>query len=261
MRIIDTHCHLISPVLNEQFFSVLERAKNANVTKIINVAYDLSSSYLVLDQIKQSDMLYGALGIQPDHAHEYTPNNAEQITDLLVSSQKIVAIGEIGLDAYRPNSRDTLKEQIICFEHFLTIACTLNLPVIVHVRETHKEVHELIRNYSKKGLRGVIHCFTGTQEEAKQFLDCGFFISFAGVVTFKNAQNLAQVAQSIPDDKILIETDSPYLAPTPLRGKTNEPSFLIHICDFLAQKRNISVETFAEQTYRNSCELFSIDKC
>lgn len=257
MPIIDTHCHLISPVFHDQFFPVLERAKDAGVTKIINVAYELSSSQLVLDQIQKSDMLYGALGIQPDHAHEYTFENAEQIAKLIQTSQKIVAIGEIGLDAYRQSSRDTLAIQTVCFEYFLDLACKIELPVIVHVRETHKEVHELIKQYSKRGLRGVIHCFTGTIEEAKQFLDCGFFISFAGVVTFKNAQTLTQVAQHIPDDKILIETDSPYLAPTPLRGKTNEPAFLKYICEFLAEKRGIKVEEFAHQTYLNSCNLFS----
>lgn len=260
MNIIDTHCHLISSVFTDQFFPVLERAKNAGVTKIINVAYDLSSSHVVLEQIKQSDMLYGALGIQPDHAQEYTHNIAEQIAILAQSSQKIVAIGEIGLDAYRQSSRDTLNEQTVCFEHFLNIACSLNLPVIVHVRNTHTEVHTLIAKYSKRGLRGVIHCFTGTEQEAKQFLDCGFFISFAGVVTFKNAQILANVAQMIPDDRILIETDSPYLAPTPMRGKTNEPSFLAYICEFLAQKRGVSIEEFAHQTYHNSCDLFFIDR-
>lgn len=256
MKIIDTHCHLVSEKLRDDLPQILLRAQNAGVEKIINIAYNLSTSFLVLEHIKQSSMLYGALGIQPHDVSEYTIDVAEQIAALTHQSPRIVAIGEIGLDAYTPESRHSLHAQIVCFEHFLNIACQSKLPVVVHVRETHTETYDLIKHYSKRGLRGVIHCFTGTQKEASEFLDCGFYISFAGIVTFKNAQNVAAVAEYVPSDRILIETDSPYLAPAPLRGKINEPSFLAHTCAFLAQKRGLTREEFAHQTHRNSHDLF-----
>lgn len=254
LQIIDTHCHLVSEKLRDNLSIYLQNAEKAGVKKIINVAYNLESSELVLKQIKTDNMLYGALGIQPLDASEYTYDVAEKIKTLALSSSKIVAIGEIGLDAYY--QKDNLNLQIEAFEHFLDIACKINLPIIVHVRETHEHVHNSISKYIKQGLRGVIHCFTGTQKEAFQFLDCGFYISFAGIVTFKNAQNLAEVAKSIPREKILIETDSPYLAPVPMRGKVNEPAYLLHTCTFLANLRSESLENFAIQTYQNSHSLF-----
>jgi len=256
MRIIDTHCHLISDALKDDIPNILARAQEAGLTKIINIAYNLESSQLVVEHLKMSSMLYAAVGIQPHDVATYSEETATAISNIALNSNRVVAIGEIGLDAYFESTRKTLSLQQTCFEHFLDIACSLDLPVVVHVRNTHDEVFQLINKYSKKGLTGVIHCFTGTYEEAKQFLDCGFYISFAGIVTFKNASSIADVAQQIPENRILIETDSPYLAPVPMRGKTNEPSYLAHTCQFLAKKRGKTHEDFSELTYSNAHTLF-----
>jgi TatD DNase family protein len=174
-----------------------------------------------------------------------------------MQTSKCVAIGEIGLDGHYTLSPMPLQKK--CFEHFLDIACEVNKPVVVHVRETHREVYERLSSRTKRGLRGVIHCFTGTKDEAKQFLDIGFYISFSGIVTFKNSAELAQTSNYVPLDRLLIETDAPYLAPVPHRGKANEPSFLPATATFLAQMRCLTPESLAEATTQNATALFGLD--
>ncbi len=256
MQIIDTHCHLVSEKLKDDLPGILERAQNAGVEKIINIAYDPQSALLALEQLKLSDMLYAALGIQPHDAHSFTVAEGEKIKNFALSNKRVVAVGEIGLDAYYTLS--PMEKQIECFEYFLQVAVDTHLPVVVHVRETHQAVYERLLRYSKLGLKGVIHCFTGTQEEAKQFLDCGFYISFSGIVTFKNAKDLQSVAQFVPNERILIETDSPYLSPMPLRGKLNEPSHIVNTCNFIAHLREQTPMEFANLTYNNATKLFNI---
>lgn len=254
MRLIDTHCHLVSEKLKDQLLEILDKAKQVGVGKIVNIAYDLPSVYLALEQMKISPILYSALGIQPHDANTFTLETGERIKKLAQSNKRVVAIGEIGLDAYYTLS--TMEKQIECFDYFLQVALDINLPVVVHVRQTHQEVYSRLLTYSKLGLRGVIHCFTGTLAEAKQFLDCGYYISFSGIVTFKNAKELQETAKFIPEDKILIETDSPYLSPMPLRGKLNEPSHLVHTNNFIANLRGKTSEDMAQITYDNALSLF-----
>jgi TatD DNase family protein len=256
MRLIDTHCHLVSEKLNNDFIQILERARLAGVEKVINISYDWQSVMLALEQNRKAPNLYTALGIQPHDAHSFTLEVGEKIKNLIKQNKQVIAVGEIGMDAYY--SLSSMDKQIECFEYFLQTALELNLPVVIHVRNTHSEVYPRLLKFSKLGLRGVIHCFTGSLEEAKQFLDCGYYISFSGIVTFKNAKEVQEVAKFIPSEKILIETDSPYLSPTPLRGRVNEPAHLIYVNEFLANLRNENVESFAEQTYQNALNLFRI---
>ncbi len=254
MNIIDTHCHLVSEKLRENLPELLENAKAAGVHKILNIAYSPETIALACKQVQQSEMLYAAIGIQPHDASSYTPEVAEDIRNMASKNAKVVAIGEIGLDDFHTLS--PMPQQEKCFEHFLSIACDLKLPVVVHVRETHRAVAERISHYSKLGLTGVIHCFTGTQEEAKEFLDCGFYISFSGIVTFKNSIGLKEVAKYVPAERILVETDSPYLAPIPMRGKTNEPAWVKHVLAHVAELRQVPLEGFAQQTTQNALALF-----
>lgn len=252
--LIDTHCHLVSDKLKNNLPSLLENAKNAGVSKIINIAYDPETILLAQKQLKISDMLYVTLGIQPHDASKFTIQEAEKVRPIATHNLRVVGIGEIGLDAHYTLS--PMDKQIECFEYFLQMALELKLPVVVHVRETHADVFARLKEYSKKGLTGVIHCFTGTLSEAKDFLDCDFYISFSGIVTFKNSFSLQEVAKFVPDHKILIETDSPYLAPTPLRGKMNEPAFVHHTCEFISKIRNIQYEDFSKLTAENAEKLF-----
>jgi len=195
------------------------------------------------------------VGLQPHDCLEFQKKDfLEKLRQEAQSNPKIVAIGEIGLDTYYPDTR--LEDQLPCFEYFLQMAVELNLPVVIHVRNTHKEVYSLLKLYSQKGLQGVIHCFTGTLEESKEFLDIGFYISLSGIVTFKNAQELIKVAHYVPCDKLLLETDSPYLAPHPFRGKVNEPSFVTYVYEFVATIKNMSVEELANSVNIQAHNLF-----
>lgn len=253
--LIDTHCHLASDQLKDHVEAILQRAKQAGIRKIINIAYDPASVDVVLAQLSLSEILYATVGIQPHDASSFTQEAAEKIKQQAMSYPRVVGIGEIGLDAYHTLS--PIPQQIECFEYFLQAALDTNLPVVVHVRETHDEVYSRIKSFSKKGLRGVIHCFTGNKQEASDFLDCGMFISLSGIATFKNAHQVHEVAKFLPDDRILIETDSPYLSPIPLRGKVNEPSHLVHTCKFIADLRQISSEQLAQLTFQNAHTLFT----
>ncbi|MES2616196.1 MAG: TatD family hydrolase [Bdellovibrionota bacterium] len=256
MKLIDTHCHLVSDKLKDDLSEILLKAQAVGLEKIINVACDPASVLLALEQLQFSPMLYAALGIQPHDAQLFSRDEGEKIKHFALTNRRVVAIGEIGLDAYYTLS--PMKKQIECFDYFLEAALDINLPVIVHVRETHQEVYTRLLQYSKLGLKGVIHCFTGTQEEARQFLDCGFYISFSGIVTFKNAKELQDTAKFVPNEKILIETDSPFLSPMPLRGKLNEPSHIVHTNNFIANLRGQKPEEFANMTFNNALKLFQI---
>lgn len=255
LSLIDTHCHLASEQLKDRLPEIIERAKQAGVEKMINIAYDPASVNLVLEQLKLSPMLYATVGIQPHDASTFSIEAAEKIKKHALENTRVVGIGEIGLDAHYTLS--PMDKQIECFEYFLQIALDVDLPVVVHVRETHQDVFSRLKTFSQKGLRGVIHCFTGNMEEAKDFLDCGMFISLSGIVTFKNATQVQEVAKFVPNDRILIETDSPYLSPVPLRGKINEPSHLAHTCTFVANLRGASSEEFSKLTVQNAKKLFT----
>ena len=256
MNLFDTHCHLVSEKLKNNLPEILNNAEQAGLKKILNIACDPATVILALEQLKYSPLLYAALGIQPHDAHTFSLEEGEKIKSFAQNEPRVVAIGEIGLDAYYTLS--PMEKQIECFEYFLQCALELKLPVVVHVRETHEAVIQRMRPFAQKGLTGVIHCFTGTQKEAHEFLNCGFYISFSGIVTFKNAKDLQEVAKTIPDNKILIETDSPYLAPMPLRGKCNEPGFIVHTNEFLAKLRGQDVQEFASLTFNNALKLFQI---
>lgn len=252
---IDTHCHLASEELKDHVVPILQRAQSAGIQKMINIAYEWQSCCAVIEQLDLSPDLYAAVGIQPHDAHTFNENQGAGILNLAQKHKRVVAIGEIGLDAYHHHT--ALSLQIPCFEYFLEGACHLNLPVVIHVRETHREVLSRLQSFAKKGLRGVIHCFTGTKSEAREFLDCGFFISFSGIVTFKNALQVQESAGYVPLDKILVETDSPYLSPIPLRGKRNEPSHLPHTCEYFAALKKLTFQEFVGFTTKNAHDLFS----
>jgi TatD DNase family protein len=255
LNLTDTHCHLVSKNLAPHLEEIVAEAQAQGVTRILNVGYTAETSRLACEQSLSSKTLFAAVGIQPHDADVFSEETAIEIETLAKSHEKVVAIGEIGLDAFHKLS--TMENQIRCYRHFLALAVSLNLPVIVHMRNTFEDVAGGIREYSAKNLRGVIHCFTGNIAEAKTFLDLGFHISFSGIVTFKTPSEFDDVVKYIPNDRILCETDSPYLAPKPHRGKTNHPAFVRHVAEHIATLRGQSLERFAEQTTENALALFS----
>lgn len=244
MRLFDTHCHFETTDPN-QIREILLRAKAAGVERILAVGGSPSlnaaaEAALNLQPQPSLPHILLAQGFDRDQA-----TSALQL-QLSTSTAALAAYGEIGLDYHY--SADTRKEQLVLFASQLEEARKRNLPVVIHTREADDDTLGLLREIPS---RGVIHCYTGTPEAAKLFLDLGFYISISGIVTFKAAQNVRDAALVIPDDRILIETDSPYLAPVPMRGNPNEPSFIKHTCEFLAALRGRSAADFAELTFKN----------
>lgn len=254
MRLIDTHCHLCSDKLAPVTGELIERAKNAGVEKIINITFDKQTLDTGLLQIEKFPQLWMTVGIQPHDADQFSLELAQQMETIAKSHPKVVAIGEIGLDGY--HKFVAMPEQIVCFEEFLEIALRCKLPVVVHVRDTFQDVYSRLKSFAQRGGQGVIHCFTGNLEEGRAFLDLGFYLSFSGIVTFKNSDELRAVAKMVPDDRILVETDSPYLAPIPHRGKQNEPAWVANVASCLAEVRGTELARFAELTSQNAERLF-----
>jgi TatD DNase family protein len=198
-----------------------------------------------------------AIGLHPLDAQKWKDDTAQEILTAAQSDRRVVAIGEMGLDFYKADNRD---RQIEVFRAQLEIAYQLGKPVIIHCRDAAPELREILQTYQQedKVIRGVMHCWSGTREETQWFLDLGFYISFSGIVTFKKAETVHNSAKIVPLDRLLVETDCPFLAPAPYRGKRNEPAYVRHVAEYLAQLRGISLEDLAEATTHNACQLFSL---
>lgn len=255
MKFIDTHCHLCSDKLAPLAPELILRAKAAHVEKIINITFDAQTLQTGLEQLKAHPELVLTVGIQPHDADQFESKLVLNMEQIAKENERVVAIGEIGLDGF--HKFVAMQEQIVCFEAFLEIALRCGLPIVVHVRDTFEDVHSRLKSFADRGGRGVIHCFTGSQQEAYAFLDLGFYLSFSGIVTFKNSESLRDVARSVPHNRILVETDSPYLAPIPHRGKQNEPAWVVEVARCVAEVRKISLDLLAEQTTQNALNLFT----
>ena len=252
--LIDSHCHLYMGSWFKNLDVVLERAKKNNIGKIICPGIDIESSWQSLTIAKNHPDVYAAAGIHPHDADIAPADFINQLRDILAQS-KIVALGEIGLDYYRNISDADTQRKI--FKKQLQLAKEMDLPVIIHNRNADTDIIHLIRQVSP--IRGVAHCFTGDLITAKIFLDLGFYVSFAGNLTYKN-NKLPDVAKEIPLDRLLIETDTPFLSPIPYRGRENEPSRLKFIADKLAECHDISYETIELATRNNAEKLFNLPK-
>jgi len=270
MNLFDTHAHFSRLGGEYSLENQFKRARKAGLTRIVAVGGDCDLNKAAVDAARfNSDMVQIALGMDRDNADklsdETSINDAVErirssITQLTKSRLKVCAIGEIGLDYHY--AAETAKEQVALFRAQLKLAEELKLPTIIHSREANADTLEALKDHadSWEGAPdriGVLHCFTGNIEFARELLKLGYHISFSGIVTFLNADPLREVAKTIPDDKILIETDSPYLAPAPMRGNRNEPAFVKHVATCLAEQRNTTEEKLAEQTFKNGSYLFN----
>jgi len=252
---IDTHCHLEMAAFDPDRGDVIERAREAGIAAIVTVGSDLKGSEGAVRLAGKYDFIYAAVGIHPHDAKDYTPGAAGKIRTLS-REEKVVAIGETGLDYHYDHSPRDVQREV--FEKQLDLAVELGLPVIVHSREAKADT---LRILSASGVsRGVMHCFSGDLEMAERVMAMGLYISFAGPVTFKNARRLQEAAAFIPDEYLLIETDAPYLSPVPMRGKRNEPSFLVHTARKLAQLRGVALDDIARITTLNAGRLFGIER-
>lgn len=255
--LIDSHSHIQDIEFADDLEAVLSRAQAAGVEKIIVVggAGDLSSNAAALELANSYPGLYATIGMHPHDAKE-VDDEAFQRMEALARNPKVVAVGESGLDFYYDHSPRQVQIDLFC--RFIQMARQRRLPLVVHVRDAYREASEIIKREGKGDLRGVIHCFTGDYDAAREFLDLGFYLSFAGIITFKNADTLREVVRKLPLDRILIETDSPYLAPVPHRGKRNEPSFVRYVAETLTQVKGVPLEEVAQATTENARKLFAI---
>jgi TatD DNase family protein len=253
MQLTDTHSHLHFEHFREDLPAVIGRAQSANICRILTLGTDLDSSRQSLDIANRNDFIYAAAGIHPSDVYNCKPNHTEKIRQLAEREPKIVAIGEIGLDLYWKDV--PLRDQLPVFRNMLEIAQQIGLPVVIHNRNAQREMKSFFKEMHINKLEGVMHSFSGSIEDADFYLDMGFYISFTGVITFKNFKNY-DVVKSVPPEKLLLETDSPFLAPVPRRGKRNEPSFVKYVAEKVAELHGIPTSILADITFRNAHRLF-----
>lgn len=251
--LIDSHCHLTFPGLAENLPAVLAAARAAGITRCITIGTQTPDHAPTLKIAADYPEVFAALGIHPHHAAETEAGYEAFLETMLRTHPKVVALGECGLDYHYDLSPKLLQRGL--FLNQLEIAARRNLPVILHIREAHADGLAIMKDFPQ--LKFVVHCFTGTPAECQAWLDLGAYIGITGIVTYKNAADVRADAQLVPADRLLIETDAPYLSPDPVRSiKTNQPSHLAHTAKFLAQLRHTTLETLAQQTSTNTAALF-----
>ena len=250
---IDTHCHLDKLDLTPE--EALKQAKREGVEKMVTISVDEESFDFVSNAVMQFKDVYGTVGIHPHDASEFSPSLEESILKLAQGHDKMIAIGETGLDYYYMNS--SAENQQFAFRKQLQIAAELNLPVVLHSREAEADTISILNEIPLPAL-GVAHSFTSSLKMARTLLDMGWYLGINGIVTFKNAADIREVVRWIPMDRLLLETDSPFLAPVPFRGKPNKPAHIPVIASFIAELRKIPIEHLAEKTSENAHRLFSI---
>jgi TatD DNase family protein len=256
MNLIDTHAHLDFPHLYEQLDAVLERAQQAGVTRIVTIGASrgFESNFTALAIARtRPDMLRMTTAIHPHDASLATPEVMRRIREELASLPEVVAIGETGLDYHYDRSPRDVQRDV--FRQFLQLSKDVNKPVMIHTRDAEDDTIALLDEAGVTG--GILHCFSGTRPFADQLRERDFYMSFSGIVTFKTARELLEIARDVPDDRLLIETDSPYLAPIPHRGKKNEPAFVRHTAQAIADIRGVSLEHLAAITYENASRIFN----
>ena len=255
--LIDSHAHIQSKEYAGEVEAVIERARAAGVEKIIAVggAGDMSSNTEAITLADSFSNVYATVGMHPHDAKDVGAHELQTLKEL-AASPKVVAVGETGLDYYYSHSPHDVQRRV--FSQFIHMARETDLPIVVHERDAAPEAAELLRSEGLGKLRGVIHCFTGNYEAACAYLDLGFYLSFTGIITFKNADPLRDVVRRVPLERMLVETDSPYLTPVPHRGKRNEPAHVRWVAETIAKVKGIDFEEVAETTTRNVQDLFKI---
>jgi TatD DNase family protein len=258
---VDSHTHIDGPEFDADRQEVIQRARDAGLSAILNVGTgDPHSGVLerAVELSEKHDGLYSAIGVHPHDARLFDEQAEQRITDLIRQSDRVIAWGEIGLDFHYDNSpRDV---QMNVFRRQLQLARSALLPVVVHTREAEAETIEILKSeWQGSDLPGIMHCFSGTRELAEKAVDLGMFISFSGIITFKKADDLRSVATEVPLDRLLIETDCPFLSPVPHRGKRNEPAYVVEVARCLAGLRGLSLEEMGRLTAENFTELFKLD--
>ena len=255
--IVDSHCHLDYSNLYNQLDEVVERANNNNVKHLLTICTTLESFEKIKIIIQKYKNIYGTFGIHPHESEKYQHVDSKFILDIKKKHSKIVGIGETGLDFYYNHSDKKIQKK--SFVEHINAASELNIPIIVHSRNAEIDTYEILKSESKNcNLKVLIHCFTGTKDFAKKLVDLNFYISVSGIITFKKTDELADAISSIPIENLLVETDSPYLAPLPHRGQNNEPSYIVHTIKKLSEIKKSSDKNIILNTTNNFMKLFDL---
>lgn len=254
-RLFDSHCHLNMREYRGRVEEVLERADSRGVKRLLVVGFDLASSREAARLAEIYPQIYASVGVHPHDARLFPDGPGEGIGSLCASS-RVVAVGETGLDYHYDNSPREVQREV--FRAHIALARRVNKPLVVHVREAYPDALSILLEERAFEVGGVAHCFSGSREEAFAFLDMGFYISFAGPITYPKAHGLREVFKALPIDRVLAETDSPYLAPQPLRGRRNEPSNLVYVVEEMAKVRGLSFEEMAQVLWDNSHRAFGM---
>lgn len=254
--IIDSHCHLNYLKLEDTSLNnIITNAKNAGIDKIVSIAVAWHEIDDIQKIAEKYNDVYFSVGVHPSELDSYQPS-VEEIIDKS-NHPKCVAIGETGLDYYY-NGEETKPKQVSKFINHIQAAIEVAKPIIVHTRAAKQDTLDILKSENVEKCGGILHCFTEDYDMAKQAIDMGMYISFSGILTFKNAKDIQETAKKLPLDRILIETDAPYLTPVPYRGKPNYPEYVKYVAKFLAQLRNEDIDKIAQQTYDNTCDVFNL---
>lgn len=251
-NIFDSHAHYTDKSFNDDREIMLGSLRESGVCGVINCGADIESSLLSLELAKEYPFIYAACGVHPEEVETVDTDYIDTLRNL-AKNEKCVAIGEIGLDYYW--RQDTKSQQKEMFENQIILAKELNLPIIVHDREAHNDTLEILKKHKPKG---VLHCFSGSVETAKEVLKLGMYIGLGGAVTFKNARKAVEVAEMLPLDRLLLETDCPYMAPVPMRGKRNNSTYISYIAEKIAEIKGVDPQTVLDVTAENTKKLFNI---
>ena len=252
---IDSHCHLDHEPLLENLDDIIERSRAVGITKLLTICTTMESFEKIKIIVKKDPIIFGTFGIHP-HETETNITNKETIIKTINENKKIIGIGETGLDFFYNHSNK--ERQIDSFKEHIEASIVLKKPIIVHSRNAEKETYDILNSYKKDELKILMHCFTGSFEFSKKLLSLNAFFSASGIITFKNSLDLQNTFKTIPLNKLLIETDSPFLAPIPMRGKKNEPSFIKYTIQKLSLIKEKSVEQMMDLTTKNFNNLFNV---
>jgi TatD DNase family protein len=253
--LFDTHAHLNADQFSEDLEEVIKRAKEVGVSNIVIVGFDRPTITKAMELVETYDFMYASIGWHPVDAIDMKDEDLAWIEDL-ASHPKVVALGEMGLDYYWDKSPKEVQKEV--FRKQIALAKKVKLPIVIHNRDATQDIVDILREENAQEVGGIMHCFSGSPETAKECVDMNFYISLGGPVTFKNAKKPKEVAEQIPMNRLLIETDCPYLAPHPNRGKRNEPSYVKLVAEEIAQLKGISYEEVARITTENAKKVFGI---
>ncbi|MBQ9984267.1 MAG: TatD family hydrolase [Lachnospiraceae bacterium] len=257
MRIFETHAHYDDDAFDDDRDSLLQQMHKKGIDYIVNIGCSMDNSRHIVKMIQQYDFLYGTVGVHPSDIQGLTNADMQELEELS-KREKILAIGEIGLDYHYDN---VVKEnQAKWFLAQLEIAKRRNLPVVIHSRDAAKDTLDIMKEHHNGVTPGIIHCFSYGVEMAREYLNMGYHIGVGGVVTFKNAKKLKEVVEYTPLNRIVLETDAPYLAPTPYRGKRNCSLYLTHVAEEIAAIKNVSIEEVCAATYENAMKIYNVEK-